>query len=189
MARTARVTIQVPHEFLAAGFTLTIKLHQVEQNAATDAVSSSPAAAPQVSAITTSLSLRPNPRAQRLVHFNLFLNLNWTSHLRVKSSLTKGEYKAVPFVSAKSYKKWRASFQDCGVSATLSQEERKLHLATLWRKFRKDSLMWTSTKGRVEHWSEFKKRNSKYLRSKFLKPSAIWAQYQRTWMDLIGFSH
>ena len=185
---TARVTIELPHDCLAAGVTITIRQHQVEVPDVV-VVGSSPAAAPQVSGITTSPNPRSNPQLEGLVHFNIFRNLNWKSPLRVKSALTKEEYKAVPLVSAKSYKKWRASFQDCGVSAIPSKEERKLHLATLWRKFRNDSLLWTSTKGRVEHWSEFKKRNRTYLRSKFLKPSAIWAQYQGTWMDLIGFSH
>jgi hypothetical protein len=129
----------------------------------------------------------PQRKLEVLVHFNLFRNLNWTSRFRVKRALTKEEYKAIPFVSFESYTRWRESFQDCGLSAFATEQERKLHLAMLWRNFRKDSLMWTASKGRVESWSEFKKRNGKYLRSKFLKPSAIWAQYQETWMCLIGF--
>ena len=194
----ARVTIELPSKCLSAGveLTLIIKQHQVEVRnnlnpgpagagaaaADSDAVA---VAAPQDSdGASTALkfkllqvSLQPNTglaacrrcKLEGLVHFNLFRNLNWTSRFRVKRALTKEEYKTMPFVGSQSYKRWRESFQDCGLSAVATEQERKLHLAMLWSNFRKDSLSWTANKGRVEHWSEFKQRNKKYLRSKSIR--------------------
>ena len=101
--------------------------------------------------------------------------------------MTRQEYKPSPLLNAKKYKNWIGSFQDCDVSQFSNEEEREMYLDGMWSKFRKDSFAWAASKGRVEHWSQFNKRNAKYLRARGFKPNNIWKQYKRTWMHLIGF--
>jgi hypothetical protein len=112
------------------------------------------------------------------------LNRDWSRRW------TEEEYKVARPVHAMEYKRWRASFDDCEIHdiPTNQKKERKLCLARLWQGFRRDSFAWTTGKGRIEHWSDFKKRKAafKFLRSKYLKPSKIWEEYQRTWSNLTG---
>ena len=175
-----RVTIELHRECIAAGAQVqcTINLH------ALDIDRPSPVAQSQPPSPTSAETPKTHPN---LMNFNLFSKMNWTSPFRVKTKLTHKEYRPAHFLTPKAYKNWIASFQDCDKSQFGEEEERKMYLACMWRKFRKDSLAWAASKGRVEHWSEFNKRNGKYLRARRMKPSKIWEEYQRTWLDLIGF--
>ena len=184
--QSATVTIKLR---LSSGvkLTISIKRHKVKVGVKRPPTTGTTATTPSTSAGDRCYNKRSSTKTgTALMEFNLFRKLNWTSPYRVKRALMKEEYKVASLVDAKSYKKWRASFPDCEISSIPTKKERKLHLAGLWQAFRRESFAWTAAKGRVEHWSEFNKRNGEYLRSKFLKPSEVWAQYQATWLNLIG---
>jgi hypothetical protein len=143
---------------------------------------------------TIAIVLPKNARSlMRPINFTRFLKLNWTCKERpiVKVPLSLEEYKKpATRTNAASYKNYRADFPDCEIHQLPDSctEERNLVLERLWQDFRSLNLKWADERGRVNNWPEFNKRNAKYLRSKSLtrSPSAIWEQYQWTWLYLIG---